>query len=270
MALAVVTFVCGSKVARAESLLNAADLGWLTSRLAPRDAARTRAALGPHADAALAGETLNTEEIRVLPLGPAECLVQRAADHHLNAAQLFSDPMFAAGGPLAVTVEASTIRRLDADFDLHSLFFSSGKDTGGKRIDMVLLVVGNGRLIVGYDHGGKVHHPDTAYQLYTGNYEFAPLFKMSFTVDAVARRFTQIRVTDRLVSPFASAPFVGPYNAEIQAFTVVGSKATVTAKSAFTLHPDITVPPIVRRSALSPSAADALAGFGCPVGHPWK
>ena len=251
-------------------LLSDAELATILGGSAPPvDTDAVAAALGPAASVLQAREHIDLGLLRTTSDQSAGCIMQRAVDRGLSLAELFTDPLFGRGGKLAVVLDRSQLAWMNRVFDLHSLFPPAAVDDDGNPMVMQFLLAGQGRLVVGYDHGGEFEHREPAYHLYGGRYDLAPIIAMDLQVGE-PRTFTRIHTLASLAADAPAEDFVGPRNAKLQRLVIGPEGIVVKAELPWyllKLARDLKVkaPPIERRSLLAAADARALNGGRCPI-----
>ena len=134
---------------------------------------------------------------------------------------------------------------------------------------MQFLLVGQGRLIIGYDRGGTYDHPDPAYGVKIlsktlRGYEIGRYVRMEIARDGEGRGVLRgLQISDGPQG--ALGPLRGPGDFEVRQLTVEGPHMkVVTAWKDVTLTPS----PVTERSR-DPGWPARLAARGCPVQGAW-
>jgi hypothetical protein len=261
--------------ARAQApLLTDAELSVFKARLLPASsAAAVESALAAAGPVVRAREQVDFGTYRLASAEAAECVMQRAADLHLDIPQLFTDRRFGVGGGLAIVIDRRRLVEVDRLFDMHSLFPTAAATTDDRTLHMQFLLVGNGRLVIGYDGSATFEQRESAFHVYGGKYELQPLIRMDVEV-ARQRAFTHVATLSRLDGALPYGDLVGPMGAKLHAVVLTPKGMAVQAAMPWWLlgiERDLRVrgPAIARRTPLTPAEAAALRARGCPADAPW-
>jgi hypothetical protein len=252
-------------------LLSTDEVRFVESQMV-RDEARLRAQLGSFAGFITGRERVDLARVWIASAGAVTCVLQRAIDRALTSPQLFSDPLFARRGALALFVDRDVLAAIDREFDLHSVFLIQPKPREGEGpLGMSYFLIGQGVLVLRYPRAGSYDHPDPAFRVSvplfgsSRTYEVAPLIRMDI-VDGAAPGFDHVAT---LADPGGKLEdFVGPWNASIRSIVVRGNKLDVHAHLVFGRTETLEIPRIERRPGHALDAA-RLRALGCPAGGPW-
>jgi hypothetical protein len=274
-ALAAAALVSWPGYATAQApLLSDAEASVFNARvLPPSSATAVEAALGVAAPALRAREHVDFGTYRLASAEAAECVMQRAAELRLDIPQLFTDRRFGLAGGLAIVIDRRGLADIDRLFDLHSLFPTAATTTHGRTLHMQFLLVGNGRLIIGYDGSGSFESKEAAFHVFGGKYQIQPLIRMDVEVlghRAFAHMATLSRID--LISPYGD--FVGPMGSKVHGLVVTPAGMSVQAEMPWWLlglerSLRVRGPAISRRRPLTSDERTALRARGCPAEAPW-
>lgn len=156
----------------------------LFARLAPLSPASRRSLLGD-ADEAMSA-LLDADRLARCDYAQLQGLLLAAARDSVDVLTLFTLPRMRDKGNLALLLDREQLARLDAEYELHSLFLLSQVSAkGDSTIHMVFLVAGQGKLVIGYDANLTIRHPD--YGFSTGKYDYRRLVAMDARLDERGR-----------------------------------------------------------------------------------
>jgi hypothetical protein len=255
--------------AAGDGLLAASDLDFLEARgLLLHDPARVRASLRGY-DRRVASEGIALDRVTIASPQAMECVLARAVVRGATIVELFTEDVFLADRGRAVMVEDGALATLARSFDFHGAFPPQARLRDGHTARMIFLLVGQGRLLIGYDRGGTYDHPDREYAVQllgrrlTG-YDVSPFVRMEIGRDAGGRRtLSGLRVASGPDAALES--FKGPGNFAIDGLTIDGSNMVAHALADTTIRPQ----PVSARIA-DPSRPARLEALGCPAHGPWR
>lgn len=160
---------------------------------------------------------INTENLYVAYPEQIYGLLDKAVSESVDVLTLFTHP--AVHREKALLIRKKTLHLIDHYYDLHAIFLLScpsiSEDT---MIRMNFLVVGQGKLIIGYDKNTRIKHPD--YPFATGRYDYQKFFMMDAGTDDQGNiGLFDIRGLSNSNDRFE--PMKGPLNAAVKSLSLI-------------------------------------------------
>lgn len=233
--------------------LHAADI-WEPGGMAPlcaESAVPTRddlaSALGAYLEVVVQREGLAAARIRKADPARLVPVLQRAATLGKGPLDVFTDAQFAAGGPCVLFLDESALAAVDRQFDLHGLWMVRAPvvGEGDTPLSMRYMLIGDGRLVVGYPRQATVRVAD--YAIFTGRYDYQPYMALDIVSNAQQRMLAGLRTLGDPSGIFGA--FVGPLGAQIQALELAGDEVVVRYRAWGNIEQQMRVrhPPITPR-----------------------
>lgn len=148
-----------------------------------------------------------------------EDLLNRAVNESIDSLTLFTLPILQNQKNFAIVFNKALLGQVQKNFDLHALFkisIPSLEDSSVVKMKF-LAIVGQGKLIIGYNSNAKVKHPD--YDFATGRYDYRELFTMEARKDANGN--LGLFNIKGLTHPNGKPQWMkGPLNVEIQSLII--------------------------------------------------
>ncbi len=177
--------------------------------LAPRS--QVREVVGNYADAIESAEGVSLDHLRVPEFSDVEPVIGKAISLHWGALEFFTDPSFANVDGCMLLFDRALLQHIDGEFNLHGLWMiNPGAEAHG--LHMQYLLLGNGKMIIGYNGRLQLKVPD--YNIKTGRYNYEPFTAMKIVNHQGRRGLDDIHVRTSPAS--APTPFIGPLNSEIR------------------------------------------------------
>ncbi len=188
--------------------------------LEPVSPVRLGAALGDYAPLVASAENIETGKIRLATATGLSAMIEKAVDAQWDSLSLFTDAPFANTQDCALLVEDTVLAALAGHYNLHSLWMTTAhsEDSPQQPLRMQFLLLGMGRLIIGYDGSGTVKVKD--YEIRSGLYDYAPYTTMSI-VNRPDRRGL-FAIETRSGPESGVQPFIGPVNSRIASMELFG------------------------------------------------
>jgi hypothetical protein len=167
--------------------------------------------LGPYLPVIEKREALDLNAARLADFSHIQPLLAEAAHRKWGALQFFTQSPFAEKSACLVMLDRNSLAEVDRVFDLHSLLKPKAAVSSdqNEELRMEFLLVGHGKLIVGYPKDAWVKLPDYALQAHYKSY-------ISLQIDQQKnqRGLFEIRTLSRPGAEFESflearAPFIG-------------------------------------------------------------
>lgn len=112
-----------------------------------------------------------------------EYLLNQAVSESIDSLTLFSHPLLQDQKHFAIVFNEGLLTTINNNFDFHALFnISIPSLDDGPAVKMKFFVVGQGKIVIGYNRNAKIKHPD--YGFATGNYDYKELFIMDAKIDS--------------------------------------------------------------------------------------
>ena len=106
-----------------------------------------------------------------------EDLLDQAVNESIDSLTLFTFPPLQNPKSFAIVLNEAILEQIHKNFNFHALFnISVPSVQDGLAVKMKFLVIGQGRLIVGYNRNAKIKHSD--YDFATGKYDYREFFTM--------------------------------------------------------------------------------------------
>ncbi len=154
-----------------------------------------------------------------------EPLLARAARHGWSVLEMFTQPEFTDPAGCALFLDERTLADINRKFNLHGLWQIAAPLAEGRErtLHMSYLIVGQGRLVIGYPRSAVVEINDG--EAVTGKYNYEPYISARIESSQHSRGLFDIRALPSPAAPFE--PFVGPYGVQITALQMEGSDILV-------------------------------------------
>lgn len=205
------------------------------------------AALAGYVEVVEAREGIDPARIRQVDPARLVPVLERAATAGMGPLEVFTDPQFAAGGPCVLFLDHAALAALDRRFDLHGLWMVRAPVAGEADVQLAMryMLLGDGRLLVGYPRKGTVQVAD--YAIFTGHYDYQPYMALDIVSTPQRRALVGLRT---LGAPSeAAGPFVGPLGAAIRELELAGREVVVRYRVWGDMAREMRVahPPVTRR-----------------------
>jgi hypothetical protein len=147
-----------------------------------------------------------------------EDLLDQAVKESIDSLTLFTLPLLQNQKSFAIVFNEELLELVQKNYNFHALFnISAPSLDGGSAVKMKFLVIGQGKLIVGYDRNAKIKHPD--YNFATGKYDYRELFIMDAKKDS--KENPGLFNIKALSNPNGRPQWMkGPLNVDIQSMTM--------------------------------------------------
>lgn len=238
-------FVGSANDAQAGDLWGAAEMATLCAESAAATHDALEGALGEYREVVTRREGLDPVRIRQVDPARLAPILQRAVLAGMGPLEVFTDPQFAVGGPCVLFLDHAALAALDRRFDLHGLWMVRAPiaGDGGMELAMRYMLLGDGRLVVGYPRAATVQVAD--YAIFTGHYDYQPYMALDIVSTPQRRALVGLRT---LGDPSdAAGPFVGPLGAAIRELELAGGEIVVRyrvwggmAREMRVAHPPVT------------------------------
>jgi len=207
---------------------------------------RLAAELGDYYQSAIS-EGLEPEHVRITSGTAALRLLDEAAHRNLGLLELFTDSQFSELSPCSFLITRDVLERLEDRFALHALWKINAEQVISRQpVLMKFLLLGKGRLVLGYSRAGDVRVPDYSY-LGISTYRYAPYISARIVSSDKRHALEQIRAKFTAEGPYGA--FSGPLLCDIESLALEGGKVVVGCKGPigrYTVGP-ITEMPITSR-----------------------
>lgn len=203
---------------QAQDLWSPDDLKALCNSLEPVTPSTVKQSLGPYQAILHNADRVPPASLRRVKFTDIEPLLTLAAQHHWGALEVFSQPAFADSKGCALLLDRGTLAEVHKHFDLHAVWQIAATlaDDASKTLPMNYMIVGSGRLVVGYPRAATVAIADG--EATSGNYDYVPYFSARIENSAHGRGLFDIRALSDPRGEFGA--FTGPYGAQIQQLTL--------------------------------------------------
>ena len=171
-------------------------------------------------------------------------LLDQAVDESIDSLTLFTLPQLQDHKSFAIVFDGELLEQVQKNYNFHAIFnISAVSLDDGSVLRMKFLVIGQGKLIVGYNRNAKIKHPD--YNFATGKYDYRKLFIMDAAKDS--RGNCGLFNIKGLSSPNGRLQWMkGPLNVDIQSMVITtnskGRKQTLIQYDLFGIKHKIVDP----------------------------
>jgi hypothetical protein len=233
-----------------------------THGLIRHDPASIRSVLGPYGKR-VADEGVVLDDVYLTDAQSLECVLAKAAARHTTIAEVFTDDLFLRGGNVSFLLEPQGLSQVAREFDFHTVFPVTTKLRDGGTATMRFLLVGQGKVVIGYDKAGTYTHPDREYSVWGFNgYDLSPYIRMDVTSDAHGHRtITNLGVAGGPEQQLRS--FEGPGNFTIRQLSLMGPRLVIPGRP-WKIRPL----PVAERTP-DGTLAKRLQAIGCPSTKTW-
>ncbi len=147
-----------------------------------------------------------------------DTLLDTAQKESIDVLTLFTLPAIQKNKGKAIALDEKTLLDLNIRYDLHGLFLiATDSANDDSKVKMNFLIVGQGKLIIGYNRNTTIAHPE--YDVATGIYEYQRLFLMDAKTDEQGNcGLFNIRGLSSPSEPFRQMK--GPLNSKIQSLSI--------------------------------------------------
>lgn len=126
---------------------------------------------------------LDYDKLFFISYEEVEDLLDKAANESIDSLTLFTLPLLQDQRSFAIVFNEELLEEVHRNYNFHALFNISAQSLeDGSVVKMKFLVIGQRKLIVGYNRNAKIKHPD--YDFATGKYDYKELFTMDTRKDS--------------------------------------------------------------------------------------
>lgn len=126
---------------------------------------------------------LDYDKLFFISYEEVEDLLDKAANESIDSLTLFTLPLLQDQKSFAIVFNEELLEEVHRNYNFHALFNISAQSLkDGSAVKMKFLVIGQRKLIVGYNRNAKIKHPD--YDFATGKYDYKELFTMDTRKDS--------------------------------------------------------------------------------------
>ena len=170
-------------------------------------------------------ESLTLSAVRQVSDTDMTRLLSSAARSGWGILEMFTQKELANTRGCALWLDQATLAQIDRKFDLRAVWQIearlSGHDT--EFMNMRYMVVGQGRLIIGYPRAAEIEINDG--DAISGRYNYAPYLSARIEHSASSRGLFEIRTLNAPGDGFES--FIGPYGVAVNSMQLVGQRILV-------------------------------------------
>ena len=163
-------------------------------------------------------QEVDFDRLYFVPYEEVDDLLDRAVHESIDSLTLFTFPRLQNQDSFAIVFNQDLLEQVQRNYNFHALFNISAQSIeDGSLVKMRFLVIGQGKLIVGYNSNAKIKHQD--YDIATGKYDYRELFTMDAGQDADGNAC--LFNIKGLSSPNGQPQWMkGPLNVDIQSLTM--------------------------------------------------
>jgi hypothetical protein len=165
------------------------------------------------------------DKVRLASFKDIDPVLRRAVEGKMGVLDLFSLKDLADPSAHALLLDAETLKSIEGKYNLSSIFMINPKSVLPHRPSMTMqyMLVGQGRLIVGYPFSSPVEIVDDGK---TMEYRYEPLITAKIVHSGAKRGLFQVETLNSPSDGFQ--PFQGPMGASIKSYAIHGDKILVT------------------------------------------
>ena len=173
--------------------------------------------------------------VRLATFESIQRILANAVREKIGPLELFSDKEFAAESGCILLFDKSTLQSIDRVFDLHPLWrirASLKRREGHMEMDYMLL--GGGKLILGYPGSAEVSVPDYKIRVYgieSDVYEYEPLIAAEIVNTRESRGLVRLRTIKEPDGGYQ--PFTGPFGSQVHSMEWRDGRITAVASMGF-------------------------------------
>lgn len=148
-------------------------------------------------------------------------LLDQAVNESIDSLTLFTHPSLQNQKSFAIVFNEELLEQVQKNYNFHALFnISSLPLDDGSIVKMKFLIIGQGKLIVGYNRNAEIKHPD--YDFATGKYDYRELFIMDAGKDSQGN--PSLYNIKGISNPNGRPKWMkGPLNVHIQSLTITSN-----------------------------------------------
>jgi hypothetical protein len=161
-------------------------------------------------------EGIDLRQVKIVTAKDIIPLLSQATHLGWGPLELFSDVELTATKSCALLLDQQTLLEVNKKFDIHGLWMISAPIEGEENVSMEFLLLGQGKLIVGYPKQATVKVKD--YDLWTGKYTYEPIMSMDIINKGNSRGLVNIKTLN--IPDGKWLPFKGPFDAYIHSLEV--------------------------------------------------
>lgn len=173
---------------------------------------------------------LDPVRIRVAKFKDIDPLLDRASRSALGTLELFTQKDLADPSARSLFLDGATLRQIDAKYSLNGIWMISARtlQPDHRPMRMDYMIVGQGRLIIGYPYESPVEIMDEGKSL---EYRYEPFLEANIVNNGARSGLFGIRALNNPAGEFL--PFRGPMGAIVQSLQVEGDAVVVNYHLGF-------------------------------------
>jgi hypothetical protein len=201
--------------------------------------------LGPEWTEVVIKTGLDPLHVRTPDFQQIDAVLERAVREKYGILELFTDAELANTQAPALLLQGAVLDRIDAKYDLSSVWMLSTQPKGGAHevLRMKYMIVGQGILVVGYPHSAPVEILDEGKAL---EYQYEPVINAKIVNTPGTRGLFSVRTLSSPTEGYSD--FKGPMGVSIRSYQVKGSKIKVDYHLVIDQDTEANKKPIVIRS----------------------
>ncbi len=175
-------------------------------------------------------EGMDLGKIKLPAIDALSFAISKAIVLKWSALEFFTDRHFTRGNPCILFLNKKLLQDISKEYDLHALWMVNPPLQGSDRQELMMeyLLLGDGKLIVGYSEGATIKVND--YRIPTrwfgsDKFEYEPYTSMDIINDGNKRGLFKIRV--RKGPEKKPSCFIGPLNSKVSSLEVKDDKILV-------------------------------------------
>lgn len=242
--IALFLLLCCTSAAQAAGLWGPQGFGGFSSGLEAASEAALKKATKDYWTVLQHRTGLQLERIRVATFTDIDSLLARAIQGGLGTLELFSQKELADPSAPALLLEGSTLRRIDAKYDLSGAWMISARTQAPdhRPMNMDYMIVGQGKLIIGYPYESSVEVIEEGRPM---EYRYEPYIEADIVNSGSRHGLFEIKTLNDPAADFLT--FQGPMGATIKSFQLEGNAVLVNYSLGFDQQAHSDKTPIVLR-----------------------
>jgi len=196
---------------------------------------------------------LDLSRVRVATFRDIDPILRRATQHGWGTLDLFTQKELADKTAVALLLDERTLRQIDEKYDLNGAWLISARTllTDHRPISMDYLIVGQGKLIIGYPYESAVEVIEEGKPL---DYRYEPFIEASIVNDQARRGLFDLKALNSPTGEFLS--FEGPMGASVKSFQLEDRSILVNYTLGIDQESQAAKTPIVLKRTSVASQAD--------------
>jgi hypothetical protein len=193
---------------------------------------------------------LDTSRVRIATFKDIDPVLSAALQSGLGSLDLFTQRELADPSAPALLLDRSTLGQIDAKFDLRGVWLISANTSSPdhRAVPMDYLIVGQGKLIIGYPLEVAVVVFEDGKPL---EYRYEPFIEADIRNTGIQQGLFNVKALNKPDPAADFLPFMGPMGAELASFQVTGRSVQVQYRLGIERQTQADRTPIALKGALA-------------------